>query len=175
VTFFLPGLTPSAPLHPWRCGRTAGPEGSPLRSLEPAQGRGLWEKERWAASSGSCCPQQTLVPLPPQWWCSPAWPRALLILTPTRSPTSLTQGSLPVILILFLSGAVKLFHKGITFLSKIDQVIKGVESRRGKVCVAYGEFVFLSLLIQPADDKLHSSHIYRALQKVSSYLLYNIY
>lgn len=41
--------------------------------------------------------------------------------------------------------------------------------------IAYGELVFFSLLIQPVDDKLHSTHIYRVLQKVSSYLLYNIY
>lgn len=39
---------------------------------------------------------------------------------------------------------------------------------------AYEGFVFLSLLIQSLDEKLHSSHIYRALQKVTSYFLSNI-
>lgn len=62
------------------------------------------------------------------------------------------------------------------FLSKMHQAIQQCGDQE-EVCVgtAYEGFVFLSLLIQPVDEKLHSSHIYRALQKVSSYFLSNIY
>lgn len=61
------------------------------------------------------------------------------------------------------------------FLSKMHQEIQKCGDQK-KVCVgiAYEGFVFLSLLIQSVDEKLHSSHIYRALQKVTSYFLSNI-
>lgn len=42
------------------------------------------------------------------------------------------------------------------------------------VGIVYERFVFLSLLIQPVDEKMHPLHIYRALQNVTSYFLSNI-
>ena len=64
VTFFLAGLSfsPSSSLEMQADG--GGPKGSPHLTLEPALGRGLREKELRAASSGSYCPVQTLVPVP---------------------------------------------------------------------------------------------------------------
>lgn len=66
------------------------PKGSTHLSLELLLGRGLREKQLWAASLGSYFPMRSLVSSS-KLWCSPAQPQALLILTATRRPTSLTQ------------------------------------------------------------------------------------
>lgn len=89
---FLPGLTPSAPLHLWRCWLT-------IRALRAAP---TWPwRQRWEEGCGrrSCgqplwgatvwCRRLSWSPL--EVWCSPARPQALLVLTPTHMPTSLTQ------------------------------------------------------------------------------------
>lgn len=93
MTSFPPGLTPSSPLHLWRCRLVV----EALREAPTWAWSWCWEEGCGRRScgqppGGATSQYSPLSHSSCELWCSPAQPQALLILTPTHGPTSLTQG-----------------------------------------------------------------------------------